>query len=394
MDKQKRQSIYKIVMLIVITALITSIITTIYVYNKMTGFMDIGKIAESENVTGLELTLTSLRAMIEEEYIGEIDDGKMIESAIKGYVAGVGDEYTEYYTKDEMSDLLDSTNGNYVGIGVYMLVNNETGQINVINPMEGSPAEAAGIKTGDIITKVNDEEVTKENVEDITSKIKGEEGTKVKITVLRGKEVLEFNVERKKIVMSHINSEILENSIGYINIKDFDGGVADEFKTKYKELENKGAKSLIIDIRNNGGGVVSEALDILDMLLPKNTTLLITVDKNNEEDISKAQTEKEIDVPVIVLINGYSASASEILAGALKDNNRAELVGTTTYGKGVIQTLHTLTDGSGLKITSEEYCTPNRSKINKVGIDPDYKVEMEKDEKEDSQLNKAIELLK
>lgn len=399
MNNNTGTKIYKVIMLIVITALITGITTTLFVYKNLSGTMDIKNIVESGDNTGLELTLSKIRSMIEKEYIGELDDKAMIESAIKGYVEGVGDKYTEYYTPEEMSELLDETSGNYVGIGIYMLVNKESGQILVVNPMEGSPAESVGIKSGDIITKVNDEEVTAENASDMSNKIKGKEGTKVRIQVLREGKTVDFEIERKRISISHINTKVLEDNIGYIEIKDFDGGTAKEFKTKYQELEKKGIKSLIIDIRSNGGGVVDESIEILDMLCKKDSVLLITVNRNKEEEITKAESDPIINIPVVVLTNEYSASASEILAGALKDNKVAELVGTRTYGKGVIQTLHKLTDGSGLKITSEEYYTPNHSKINKVGIEPNYEVKLPEGvekitEENDTQLKKAIELLK
>lgn len=399
MSENKGQRIYKSIMLVVITTLITAIITTVFVYKKIVDTTDIKNIVASGNNSGLELTLSKIRTMLEERYIGTIDDEKMLESAIKGYVEGLGDEYAEYYTPEEMSSELDEAMGNYVGIGIYMLVDSSQGQIIVSKPMEGSPAEEAGIKAGDIITKVDDEEVTTDNVSDMSNKIKGEEGTKVKLEIQREKETLTLNVERRRIVVSHINSKILENNIGYINITDFDGGTADEFRTKYNDLKEKGIQSLIIDIRSNGGGVVDESINILEMLCKKDDTLLITVDKNGKEEITKSKKEQEIDVPVVVLVNEYSASASEILAGALQDNGRAKLVGKKTYGKGVIQTLIKLSDGSGLKMTTEEYCTPNRNKINKVGIEPDYEVELPKDIEEltdenDTQLKKAIEILK
>lgn len=399
MSENKGQKIYRTVMLIVITVLITAIITTVFVYQKLTGTMDIKNIVSSGNNSGLELTLSKIRATLEERYIGTIDDEKMLEGAIKGYVAGLGDEYAEYYTPEEMSSELDEAMGNYVGIGIYMLINKTDGTIVVSQPMEGSPAEAVGIKAGDVIIKVDDEEVTKDNVTDMSNKIKGEEGTKVRIEVKREEETLNFEVERKRIVVSHIAASVKEDNIGYISITDFDGGTATEFKTKYEELKKKGIQSLIIDIRNNGGGVVDESLDILDMLCDKDETLLITVDKSEKEVITKSKQDPIIDVPVVVLVNEYSASASEILAGALKDNGRAKLVGTKTYGKGVIQTLMKLSDGSGLKMTTEEYYTPNHNKINKVGIEPDYEVELPEGiakltDKNDTQLKKAIELLK
>ena len=399
MSENKGQKIYKIVMLVFITAIITGIVTTVLVYQRITGITDIKSIVATEDHSGLELMLSKIRTMLEERYIGTLDDEKMIESAIKGYVSGVGDEYTEYYTKEEMAEQLDEAYGNYVGIGIYMLVNKSQGTIVVASPMEGSPAEEAGIKSGDMIIKVEEEDVTVDNASMISQKIKGEEGTKVKLTIKRGEENLTLDVERKKIVVSHINTKVLENNIGYINIIDFDGGTAEEFRTKYNDLKSKGITSLIIDIRNNGGGIVDESIAILEMLCKKDDTLLITVDKTEKEKITKSTQEQSIDMPVVVLVNEYSASASEILAGALKDNSRAKLVGTKTYGKGVIQTLIKLSDDSGLKMTTEEYYTPGHNKINKVGIEPDEKVELPQDIEElndnnDTQLKKAIELLK
>ncbi len=399
MSENKGQKIYRTMMLIVITALITAIITTIVVYNKMNLTTDVKSIASSGDNSGLELALSKIRMIMENRYIGTLDDEKMIEGAIKGYVSGVGDEYTEYYTPEEMSDQLEVANGNYVGIGIYMLVDSNNGKIVVSEAMKDSPAEKAGIKSGDIITKVEGEEVTKDNVSEMSNKIKGEEGKKVKLEIQRGEETLTLDVERKKIVVSHIDTRVIEDNIGYIEITDFDGGAAAEFEKKYKELEEKEIKSLIIDVRGNGGGVVDESIEILELLCNKGDTLLITIDKQNKETVTKSTKNQKIKLPVVVLTNGYSASASEIFAGALKDNNRAKLVGTKTYGKGVIQTLIKLSDGSGLKMTTEEYYTPNKNKINKVGIEPNEEVKLPTDIKEltddnDTQLKKAIEMLK
>lgn len=398
MDRERGQRIYRTIMLIIITALITAIITTICVYKKVAPFKSIEDIAKDNGTNGLELTLASIRSMLEEEYIGELDDEQMIETAIKGYVAGVGDKYTEYYTPEEMSSQMDEALGNYVGIGIYMLADSANGTITVVKPMENSPAKEAGLEEGDLITKVEGEKVTVDNVSEVSDKIKGEPGTKVKLEIKRGDKTFEVSVERRKIVVSHIESKMLQNNIAYIQITDFEGGTAKEFEEKYKELEKQGAKSLIIDIRGNGGGVVDEAIDILELLCNKGDKLLITKNKAGEEIITTSEEDQSIKVETVVLMDEYSASASEILAGALKDNNRAQIVGTKSYGKGVIQTLHQLSDGSGIKITSEEYYTPNNTKINKVGIEPNVEVKLPEDieeltEENDTQLKKAIELL-
>lgn len=399
MGSGKSQRIYKIVMLIVITALISSLVTVILIKEKFSLSMDIGNIASGDGVTGIESALASIRSILDEKYIGEFDDEKMLQMAIKGYVAGVGDEYTVYYTPEEMNQEYDTAMGNYVGIGIYMIVNYEQGSIEVVEPMEDSPAEKAGLKEGDFIVKVDGEEITVDNVSEMSDKIKGKENTKVKLGIRRGEEEFEVEVERKKIEVSHINSKMLEGNIAYIQITDFDGGAAKEFKENYEKLEKEGAKSLIIDLRDNGGGVVDEAIDILEMICDKGSTLLIETDKNGKELITKSEKNPIINMPIAVLVNENTASASEILAGALKDNHKATIIGTTTYGKGVIQSLMKLSDGSGLKTTIAEYCTPNRNKINKIGIEPDIKVELPDDIKElteekDLQLQRAIEELK
>lgn len=399
MNSEKAQKIYRIVMLIIITALISSLVTMIVVNEKFTSSTSIKNIASGDGTTGIETALASIRTILEDEYIGELDDEQMLEMAIKGYVAGVGDKYTEYYTPEEMNQEYSTAMGNYVGIGIYMIVNYEEGTITVVEPMKDSPAEEVGMKAGDLITKVEGEEVTIENVNEMSNKIKGEEGTKVRLEITsEDGTTKEVDVERRKIEVSHINSKMIENNIAYIQILDFDGGTAEEFKENYENLKNQGATSLIIDLRDNGGGVVDEAIDILEMICEKGSTLLIETNKAGNETITKSQKNPIIDIPIMVLVNENTASASEIMAGALKDNNKATIIGTTTYGKGVIQTLMRLSDGSGLKVTTEEYCTPSKNKINKVGIEPNITVELPDDIEEltdenDTQLQRAIEEL-
>lgn len=402
MEKRSSQQVYRTIMLVIITVLITSLVTTIVIYNFV---IKSGKIAiksdDNSSLGGLEATLASFRSVLEEKYMGEIDDETLIEGAIKGYVSALGDPYTTYYTKKEMDELMEETTGNYVGIGIYMTLDIENNAIYVVKPMEGSPAEEAGIKAGDLITKVDGIEYSGEELDQASNAIKGKEGTKVKLEILSNGQTREIEVERRKIIVSHIVEKKFDN-IGYLLIEDFDGGCADEFEEKYKELEKQGIDRLIIDLRNNGGGVVNEAVDIADMLLEKDKAILITKDKKGNEEVKKCDNEASITMPVVVLTNGYSASASEILVGALKDNERATIVGTKTYGKGVIQEVDRLNDGSGLKITIEEYYTPNRDKINKVGIKPDEEIELSSEiiekgtytDEEDNQLQKAIEIIK
>ena len=402
MESKSAQRIYKTIMLIIIVIITTSLITAFATYQYLRNNVLAIRKGNNTSFEGLEYTLSQFRTELENKYIGEINDEELIDGALKGYVNALGDPYTTYYTKEEMKEIMEETNGNFVGIGIYMTENIKENVIMVIKPIENSPAEKAGILPGDIITKINDVEYTGDKLEEASNKIRGEEGTKVKLEIYRNGETKEFEITRKKVVISHITTKVLEDNIGYIAISDFDGDCANEFKTKYKELEKKGITKLIIDIRNNGGGIVDKSLEIANTMIEKGSTLLITKDKKNNEDITKATENPIINMPVVVLTNEYSASASEILAGALKDNNKATLVGTKTYGKSIIQELNKLSDGSGLKVTVSEYYTPNHTAINKIGITPDVEVELSDEakkqsnleEKDDNQLQKAIEILK
>lgn len=394
----KKNNVYKIIMLIILTVAITFIITSIIMYNTL-GKNNVKYVSTDS----IGKTFKTFHDFIEKNYWGEIDEDEMLESAIKGYVAGLNDEYSEYITKEEMEEYMQDATGKYVGIGVYIANNTKTNQIVVLTPIKGSPAEEAGIKSGDVITKVDGVEYTGEQLSEASSALKKEEGTKVKVEILRESgETVELEIERKSIKINHIESKVLDNNIGYMKISTFDDGCYEEFKTKWEELEKQNIKSLIIDLRNNGGGIVKESTNIADMMVEKGETLLITASKNNEEKITKATQEKIIDLPIVILVNEGTASASEILTAAVKENNNnVTVIGKNTYGKGVIQTIFNLADGSGIKLTTNEYYTPKHNTINKVGIKPDIEVEFPEEEslysveeKNDTQLQKAIEILK
>ena len=384
--------IKSIVLTVLVTALVTSMVTMIVMNNN----------ESSSLLDKISTKLASIEQIVDKDYLGEIDENKIFDETMKGYVDGLDDEYSQYFTKEELEEYkTDNIEGQFVGIGVYIVQDTEKNAIRVLAPIKGSPAETAGILAGDYIVQVDGVTYTGEQITEATNKMKGQEGTTVKIQVLRGEETLDFEVERKNVRVNPIESNVYDNNIGYIKISSFDQGCSKEFTTKLQELKNQNIESLIIDLRNNGGGIVDEATAIADLFTNKGSTLLITKDKDGNEDITYAESDKAIDVPIIVLTNENTASASEILAGALKDNNVAKIVGTT-FGKGVIQELLTMKDGTGLKLTTNEYYTPNRSKINKVGIEPDENVELPTEYKnaltvsqeQDTQLNKAIELLK
>lgn len=405
----KKQKIYKVIMLMVLTAFITSIVTAMYVVKLEGNIQSNGTNTGASSIlssltseTNLTKSLKSIEKLVNSKYlnVGDIDETKAIDGAIEGYIDSLGDEYTEYIPADEMKEYTESIMGNFVGIGIYMIQNTEKNLVQVLSPIRESPAEKAGIKAGDLITKVNGVSYTADQMTEMSKTIKGEEGSNVTIEVLRGEQTLTFEVTRAKVNTNPIYSEKLENNIGYLEITSFDEGVAEDFKSKYLALKEQGIKGLVIDLRDNGGGIVDEALKIVDYIVPKNQTTLITVDKDGKEEVSKSKEDRLVEEPVVVLVNSSSASASEIMAGALKDLKCATIVGTKTYGKGVIQQLLTLSNGAGLKITVEEYYTPNKTKINKVGITPDYEVLLETSitreptDANDTQLNKAKEILK
>ena len=404
MEEKKRYKVYRTIMLIILVAFITFIITSVVFYqyfikgdslNKYLTFMT------SDVSQDISQTLDTYRAVIDEYYLGDVDEESLKEGAIQGYIEGLGDPYTEYISKDDMNDYLEDTMGNFVGIGIYMTEDPDTNMIMVLTPIKGSPAEKAGIQPGDYIVSVNGEKCTADDLTAISTKIKGEEGSTVKLQILRGEETLDFEITRENVIVNPVEGEVLENNIGYIKFSSFDENTAEEFRTKFEELQTQGIKSLIIDLRNNGGGIVDEALQIADYIADKGSVLLYEVDKDNNETVEKSENDPIINMPVVILTNENTASSSEILAGALKDLGKAQIVGTKTYGKGVIQQILTLPDGSGLKITTEKYLTPNRTEINEIGIEPNETVELPEtvesvlnvERSQDTQLQKAIEML-
>ena len=401
MEQHKNVKVYKTIMLIIVVVMVTFIFTSVMFYNNSE---ENGKISiSSDNQSKIATITRYLKNIIDDRYLGEIDEEKLTQGAIKGYIAAIDDPYTEYFTKEEMEEFEIETTGNFVGIGIYMTQDIVNNTILVLAPIENSPAYKAGILPGDIISKVDGVSYTGDEMSQVSSKIKGEEGTTVELEIIRNNdEVLNFTIKRENVKLNPIESKIYNNNIGYISFTSFDEDCSKEFKEKYKELKEKNIKSLIIDLRNNGGGIVDEALNIADLIVDKDSTTLITTDKNGKEKISKGKENPIIDIPIVVLVNENTASASEILAAALKDNEKATIIGKNTYGKGVIQQLITLADGSGIKITINEYYTPNKERINQIGIKPDIEVDLPEnvenilliEESEDTQLKKAIEHLK
>lgn len=356
------------------------------------------------NLTGEEVQgkLTEIETLMNNYYLDELDFQEIETWLYKGAVAGLGDPYAAYYTEEEYQSMLDTTNGSYCGIGVEISQNISTGIVTIARVFEGGPAEKAGLLPGDILYKVGDMEVTGEDLTMIVSQIKGKEHTTVEVSVVRDGEddYLEFQVERETIEIQTVESAMLEGQIGYISISSFDDVTSDQFIQALDELERQGIKGLIVDLRDNGGGLVSSVCKILDRLLPEGL-IVYTEDKYGNREEESSDAEHYFDKPMAVLVNGNSASASEIFAGAIKDYGIGTLVGTKTYGKGIVQKIYPLNDGTAVKLTVSKYYTPKGNNIHGIGIEPDVEIELDEalekkvvvSKEEDNQLQKARELL-
>ena len=335
-------------------------------------------------------------------YYEDYDLQKIKEAMYKGVMEGLDDPYSVYYTKEEYEDLQISTSGVYYGIGAGLNQSLETMEVTVSKVYKGTPAEEAGLLNGDKIIKVNDIEATSMELSELVQHIRGEEGTSVHLQIYRESTdaVIEFEVERRNVVLPSIEGEMLEGGIGYIQITEFQSKTATQFKEMVADLEKQGMKGLIVDVRANPGGLLYSVKDILDTILPEGL-LVYTEDKygNRQELSSDASC---MDIPLVVLIDENSASASEIFAGAIKDYDYGTLIGTTTFGKGIVQNVIELSDGDALKLTTSKYFTPNGNYIHEVGIEPDIVLEYEYsgptdqpyDKQYDNQFQKAVEVLK
>ncbi len=314
--------------------------------------------------------------MVENYYKYNITKEELIDAAYKG-ITDVLDKHSTYFTKKEYKEFLDSLEGKLIGIGVF--IEPEDGYIKVISPIEGSPASKVGMLTGDLIIKVDDIDIKDIEYNKSVDMIKGEENTKVKITVLRRGKEIDFDIIRQVINAPDITYEVRDEGIGYIRIIQFGDNVAREFEKALKDLQSKNIKGLIIDLRNNPGGYLDQVAKIADWFLDKGQTIL-SVDYRVFPDEEYKAEKDAIDIPVAVIINGGSASASEILAGAIKYNKKGTIVGETSYGKGTVQNLMSLKGGSAIKLTTAEYLSAYKKPVNKVGIKPDYVVPYISDE--------------
>lgn len=344
-----------------------------------------------------EEKLSQIRSLIDEVYIGEVDDEDLEQGIFKGYLSGLGDPYSVYYDEEETKELYETTEGEYSGIGVVISQDINTGIITLVQVYEDSPAEEAGLKDNDILYLVGDMEVTGMDLSEVVTYIKGEKGTSVELTVLRGNEEEEITVTvtRDQIEARTVEYRMMENQIGYLAVSEFDGVTYDQYAEALDALEQQGMQGLVVDLRNNPGGNLQTVCDMLDLVLPEGI-IVYTEDKEGNRETATSDEEHQLEVPMAVLVNGNSASASEIYAGAVQDYKAGVIVGTQTYGKGVVQQIFDLGDGTSLKLTIAEYFTPDGRNINGEGITPDVEVEYEPDEEDpnaDNQLDKAVEVL-
>lgn len=342
--------------------------------------------------------LEALEEVIEQYYYREedISTDNMTEGLYSGLVASLGDPYSVYYNEEEWQDLMQSTEGIYYGIGAYLSLDPATGLARIAGVIPNTPAEESGLRENDIIYMVDQEQIQGLELSEVVSKVKGEEGTKVHLTIYREGEsdYLEIDVTRKKIESPTVSYEMYDNGVGYIQIREFDEVTTDQFTEALAVIKGSGAKGLILDLRGNPGGSLPVVVDIARSILPKGL-IVYTEDKYGEREEYSCDGRNELEIPLVVLVNGNSASASEILAGAIKDYGIGILIGTTTFGKGIVQRVLPLTDGTALKLTVSSYYTPKGNNIHGTGIEPDIECELDGEryyeEGVDNQLERAKE---
>lgn len=398
-DKGSGKFVLGLVVGMASTALIAG---CIFAFTKVYEAVDSRNVEKSETADGVvsedtEKKLAAIEDVIEEYYYqdADIDVAAMTEGMYAGMVNSLGDPYSVYYTEEEWNDLMQETEGIYYGIGAYLMIDPNTGLGKISGVIENTPAQEAGLRADDLLYQVDGVSTMGMELSEIVAMVKGEEGTTVHLTIYREGETdyLEVDVERRKIEAPTVNYEMLEDDIGYIQITEFDEVTTDQFTEALAVIKGSGAKGLILDLRGNPGGSLSVVVDIARQILPKGL-IVYTEDKYGQRDEYNCDGRNELDLPLVVLVNGNSASASEILAGAIKDYKKGILLGTTTFGKGIVQRVLPLTDGTALKLTISAYYTPNGNNIHGVGIEPDVVCEFDGDayyeDGKDNQLEAAV----
>lgn len=339
-------------------------------------------------------------AKVKNEYIDDVELEKLVQGAISGIASSTGDPYTRYMTEEEYQEMMTSSTQKYSGIGVHVTFDKDENAILILGTMPDSPALNAGIKAGDIILKVDDMEVKYETYYECIDKLKGVSGTSANLVIKRKDEIKNISVNRQDISPNNVESEILDGNIGYIKIWSFDNKIYSQFKEQYEKLMNSNIAGLVIDVRNNPGGLVKDTVDILELMLPKCDVLRL-VYKNGNQKVYKCDGKNEINIPLAVLVNSRSASASEILSSAIKDSGKGVVIGEKTYGKGIVQTIEGLNGYGALSITTSKYYTPSGTEIHGNGIEPNIVVKLPEevendgviDRQKDTQLQEAIKYI-
>ena len=388
MKKAKGFGLVEIIIIIVVTALVTSVTTGVIMLNNTSIEVD-GNIVNVEKDKDLQEFVSVYKTILDKYYDNNIDKKGMLNAAEEAMLDFLGDKYTTYLNDKEYQDIIDELSGTYNGIGIYI-------KLNVVEDViSSSPAEKSGIQKGDIITKINGVDVTNDDGSLIKDLIKKDEDKSISLEINRNGEVLNFYVNKEKLVNPSISSKVIEDTnIGYLDINKFSENLKDQVSSALMSLEREGINSLIIDVRDNAGGYLTAAEDVASLFL-ENGKVIYSLEANGNKATYSDKTSEKREYPIVVLINGGSASASEILAAALKDSYiNATLVGTRSYGKGKVQQVVSLSNGDSVKYTSAKWLTPLGTCIDGIGISPDYNVLLDKEDTNDIQLSKAIELLK
>ncbi len=402
-DFENKKSISKIISIILSVIIILIIVVSLIIVLKpiITGENNpANSNISSQNMAKYVDRITEALNRVSEKYVDDVDFDTLVDGAVAGIAEATGDPYTRYMSEEEYQEMLVSGTETYGGIGIHLTYDKESDKIMVLGVMPDSPALRSDIKAGDLIIKVKDTLVSYDTYKDCVNDLKGDEGTSVNLTILRGNETIEKELVREKISANNVSSEMLDGNIGYMKIWSFDNEIYKQFKSAYLDLKNKNISGLVIDLRNNPGGLVSDTVEIAKLLLPK-CDIVRLVYKDGSEKVYKCDGKNEINIPLVVLVNSRSASASEILAGAIKDSAKGVLIGNKTYGKGIVQSVEKLGDRGALSITTSKYYTASGVEIHKNGIEPNIVVDLPEDLKNeiavpkdrDTQLKAAIEYI-
>jgi len=348
-----------------------------------------------------EAKIFEIYSILSNHSIVPFEKDTLLENMYRGLLEGVGDPYTYYFNREALAVFTERTEGTYAGVGMAVILDPEDYSVTVMTVFSGSPAEEAGLLPGDKILEVDGEDMAGKRLEEVTALVKGSPGTQVRLGILRGDDIFNITITRQRINVPTVAHRMLEDGIGYLRIESFDRVTVSQFSEAYLDLRNQGMQGLVIDLRNNPGGLLETVVHIGNLLLPQGT-ILYSENKQGERTVYRSDTDNRIDLPLVMLVNGGSASASEVLTGAVRDHGVGTVVGQQTFGKGVVQSLYMLSDGSAIKVTIARYYSPNGISIHGEGITPDYIVEVDRETammaarltwEEDVQLQKAVEVM-